>query len=372
MLEPKIEIHHHQLIDNARLIKQRLDKKTKIMAVVKSDAYGHGMASVSKTLNPYVDMFGVGFIEEGLKLKPNVTKDIFVLGPSYNFDLYVEHGFIASIESVHQFRALLCFYDNTLKDTDKVIRIHLKLDTGMHRFGMSFEELKEMMNIYDNKKCTNIVIEGMFSHFGDTYLNNPKKVEEQYALFVKAKEYIIHHYSYPMIFHIANSENALDTDKYNEDMVRIGNGLYGPLALKNPIETKKIARVFLPIVSIHVVNKKSKFGYGFRRMAKKGARLGAVKTGFYEGTGMQKMPLGQGTFSVLKFFIKLMIKALVRKDNVYYGAMSLPIVGTVNMQFFQVDLTGTDIMVGDFVEMVKAPMYFKESVQRIHVMEEYR
>jgi len=371
MLEPKIEISHPKILSNLNLIKERLDENVKIMAVVKSNAYGHGMVDVSKTLEPYVDMLAVGFLEEGIKLCDFVKKDIFIMGPTYDFDIVLEHNFVFTLESVHQFNALIHFYDMKLKDSDQKLRMHIKVDTGMHRFGMNVEEVEEIMNIIDNKKASdNLVIEGVYSHFGTTMLTDPKKVEEQYEVFKKVKQYIKNHYDLPIIYHISNSENGVDTNKYNEGMVRIGNGLYGPMSLKNPLKTENVARLMLPIASIHVLKEKSKFGYGFKKKAKKGTRLGAVKTGFYEGTGMSKMPIGLSLFETIKHFGKALIKSLISKESVKYGSLTLPIVGMINMQFFQVDLTGTDIMVGDFVEYKKAPLYFKESVERVHLLEE--
>lgn len=371
MLEPKIEINHPKMLSNLKLIKDRLNKNVKIMAVVKSNAYGHGMLEVSKTLEPFVDMLAVGFLEEGIKLCDTINKDIFIMGPTYDFDVVLEHDFVFTLESVHQFNALTHFYDMKLKGTESKLRLHIKVDTGMHRFGMNIEEVKEVMNNLDNNKAfDNIIVEGIYSHFGTTMLSNPKKVEEQYEVFKGVKKYIKNHYDLPIIYHISNSENGVDTTKYNEDMVRIGNGIYGPMSLKNPLKTERVAKLMLPIVSIHVLKEKSKFGYGFKKKAKKGTRLGAVKTGFYEGSGMSKMPIGLNWFEIFKYYGKAFIKALIHKESVKYGALTLPIVGMINMQFFQVDLTGTDIMVGDFVEYQKAPLYFKESVARVHLLEE--
>jgi len=120
MLEPKIEISHHKILSNLNLIKQRLDKNVKIMAVVKSNAYGHGMIEVSKTLEPHVDMLAVGFLEEGIILCDEVKKDIFIMGPTYDFDIVVEHDFVFTLESIHQFNAMIHYYDMKLKNTDQV------------------------------------------------------------------------------------------------------------------------------------------------------------------------------------------------------------------------------------------------------------
>ncbi len=370
MLEPKIEIDHIKLLNNVNKIKNRLDNNVKMMAVVKSNAYGHGMNKVSCTLEKHVDMFGVGYLEEALVLCKTIKKDILIMGPVYDFDIVMKHNFVISLESVYQFNALIHFYGSNLKGTDKKLRVHINIDTGMHRFGVSLAELSEILNILDNKYChNNIIIEGAFSHFASTVNQHIKLVDGQYKIFKKAKTYLKNHYDGKLIYHIANSENALDTHKYNENMVRIGNGLYGGMFLKNPVKTERIGKIFLPIMSIHVVKEKSGFGYGFKSKAKAGTRLGTVKTGFYEGMGMYKLPIGVGTTAKIKSIIKRVLKLFIRKEKVLYNSMSLPIVGMVNMQFFQIDLTGTDIMVGDFVELTKEPLFYDDSVKRVHLLE---
>jgi alanine racemase len=370
MLEPKIVINHNAILSNLKLIKERLDKNVKVMAVVKSNAYGHGMIEVSKTLEKHVDMLAVGFVEEAIKLREHIKGDIFVMGPIYDFDQAILHNFVITLENTNQFNALMSYYEIHLKDTINIIRVHIKVDTGMHRFGLNLDELVEVMNVMDNKKCDeNIIIEGIYSHFGSTFLADAKKVEEQYEIFKKVKDFMKNHYDKPIIYHISNSENGVDTTKYNEGMVRLGNGLYGPMSLKNSLQTTRVAKVLLPIVSIHVLKENSKFGYGFKKSAKKGTRLGAVKTGFYEGTGMSKMPIGVNFFAMSKFYFKSYLKSIIYKESVTYGSLHLPIIGMINMQFFQVDLTKTEIMAGDFVEYDKAPLYYKESVLRSHVLE---
>ncbi len=371
MLEPRIEVSHQTLMDNLTKIESRLEKSVKIMAVVKSNAYGHGMNEISKSLENRVHMFGVGYLEEGVKLRQAVEKDIIILGPVYDFDVAIDNNCIISLESVNQFNAMVQYFEKNMRGSQKQLRVHIKVDTGMHRFGVSFEELMDIVSIFDNKHCQeNISIEGLFSHFASTVNQNQKLVDNQFELFQKAKRYMKNHFNGDLIYHIANSENALDTSKYQENMVRIGNGLYGGMYLKKPLDTKRIGKILLPIMSIHTLEKKSKFGYGFKAKGKAGSRLGAVKTGFYEGMSMYKLPVGVGFWSKVKALLKRVLKVFIKKEVVKYNSLSLPVIGVVNMQFFQIDLTGTDIMAGDFVELPKEPLFYDDSVKRIHLMED--
>lgn len=370
MLEPRIEVNHQILKDNLKKIRTRLEQTVKVMAVVKSNAYGHGICEISKTLEPLVDMFGVGYLEEGVKLRQCIKQDILIMGPVYDFGVAVDSNCIIALESIHQFNAMVQYYEKFMKGTDQVLRVHIKVDTGMHRFGVSYAELVDMVSIFDNRHCEeNIRIEGLFSHFASTVNQNEKLVEGQFEQFQKAKRFMKNHFDGDLIYHIANSENALDTSRYQENMVRIGNGLYGGMYLKKPLETKRIGRILLPIMSIHTLQNNSRFGYGFKAKGRAGTRLGAVKTGFYEGMAMYKLPVGVGFFHKVKALARRVLKAFLKKEYVRYDKLTLPVVGMVNMQFFQIDLTGTEIMAGDFVELPKEPLFYDDSVKRVHLME---
>jgi len=173
-----------------------------------------------------------------------------------------------------------------------------------------------------------------------------------------------------LTYHIANSENAVENITYQEDMVRLGNGLYGPLALKKSLSLKRVSRVLLPILSIHEKQESSRIGYGLKKHIKKGTRIGIVQVGFYDGFGLIKSPAGQNLHFMIIDYMKKLIKAIIKPEKVFLGEEAFTVIGSINMQFFQIDITNSHAMVGDFVEIKQAPLYFKVAVKRLHIKEE--
>lgn len=389
--EPRIEIHHALIVENLKLMKSKLKENVKVMAVVKSDAYGHGLTEVVKTLEMQVDLFGVGYLNEAFDCCDITKKDIFIMGPVYDFDLVKRKQFVLTIENAIQFQSLATFVrgekeesqnhemdDMVTKQEDHVqkevipFRVHFKVDTGMGRFGLTKEELTACLDYIANNHLEPwIRVEGMYSHFSDTVYHNAKTVQKQYELFCTFKKIIENYYSADrMTYHIANSENAMENVQYQENMVRLGNGLYGPLALNAPLGLKKVAKVLLPILSIHEKPENTHVGYGAKKHLKKGSKIGIIQVGFYDGFGLVKTPTGQNEFFILLDYFKKILKAIVRPEKVHLGDESFPVVGSVNMQFFQIDITRSHLMIGDFVEIKQSPLYFKASVKRLHVRED--
>jgi alanine racemase len=392
--EPRIEIHHSVILENLKQMKTCLKKNVKIMAVVKSDAYGHGLVEVVKTLEKQVDLFGVGFLNEAFDCCEVTINDIFIMGPVYDFDLVKRQQFILTIENLLQFQGLVAFVKNERddifassdsenhKESDglsgvidqkiKPFRIHFKVDTGMARFGLSKDELLKCIQCIEMNQLNDwIIVEGMYSHFSDILMHNEKVVIKQYQLFETFKKIIEKSYDKSrLIYHIANSENALDSDLYQEDMVRLGNGLYGPLALKKPLTLVKAAKVRLPILSIHEKSETGRIGYGLKKKVQKGTKIGIIQVGFYDGFGLIKSPTGQNKYFMFMDYFKKNIKAMIRPEKVYKDEQSYPVIGAINMQFFQIDITGSHLMIGDFVDIKQPPLYFKASVKRLHIMED--
>ncbi len=383
MMEPIIEVDHHQLVNNYLEIKKILPETCHVMAVVKSDAYGHGMIEVSQTLADYVTDFGVGFLREGIKLREaGIAQNICVFGSTYDFALAMEHNLTITVENMKQAQALFDFVQNTLDKTSKRIDIQIKVDTGMRRFGFSFKEFKEVLTQYESSQIRrHIRVIGLFSHFATNCVTNKKAVIRQQQEFERFRHW---HMSwketfekregftlYPCQYHIANSENAIDLPSARYDMVRIGNALFGPVTVNQSIPLKRVATVKLPVVSVHEIERDQRLGYGQRKFLSKGTVIAVCEGGFYEGIGLVKSPAGQDKLYRIKSYLREMLKSILRDDLVYWNNDALPIVGMVNMQYCHIDTKGKPIKVGDYITVKKAPLYMKESVKRQHVLEDH-
>lgn len=373
-METKIVIDHHQLIKNLSNIKEVLKPgNVKILAVVKANAYGHGLLEVAHTLENRVDGFGVSYLREAIELtKGHIHQDILVMGPCYEFDQVLYPNIILSLESLEQWAKM---EEHFLMSHEMVkpsnLRVHLKLNTGMNRFGFSKEELVEFLRLYQGSSCKEFVsIEGAYSHLAHTILTDKNAVYRQRDAFLEMKTVIEMAVATKLIFHLANGENAIDDPKLCFDQIRVGNVLYGPVLTKRKIKNSSVAKVLLPLVSVKHVRKGERLGYGAKNKARMDMRVGIVEGGSYEGIGLIKDTTGQRKSLRCKLWIKQGLRILIKKECLLYKNEALPILGMVNMQYTMIDLKTCDIKIGEYLEYKKAPLYIKEGVQRIHVTED--
>lgn len=370
-MHPIIEVDQKKLIENLAKVQRIIQENVKIMAIIKSNAYGHGMLEIAKALSFQVDSFGVGFFHEALLLRQHgIIQEILVLGPSYDFELAIENKVTITIESTEQAMRLFQYIEAQVKGTKKKIQIHLKVDTGFGRFGLDKEGVASFLKHY-MMYSDYIVLRGVYSHISMTKKTDATWVEQQNKCFLAFKEQIQAQIDTKnILFHLANSEIAIDYAQLQYDMIRIGNALFGPVGSERHIELKSIASIKLPVVSVHERGKGQRIGYGRRYRLKKDSKIGVVEAGFYEGIGIEKSPIGQSRMHQLRFFARRVIKAFLRKEYMLYQGKKLPIIGMVNMQYTMIDITGIDMKIGDFVEYKKSPLYFKENIERRHILEE--
>lgn len=361
-----LEVNLHNLYYNISRLKQIIDKNTLIMAVVKSNAYGHGSVEISKALKDDVDYLGVGFLEEGVLLRQNkVELPILLMGPTINFEVAYINDITLSITSVEQLEQLVSWTNIN----EKIIKFHLKVDTGMNRFGIKEDDLEIVSRIYDNSKYAKL--EGVYSHFATTYKNNKSYVIKQKNLFDKYVEYFRNRYN-DLIYHLANSENAIDFKDAHYDMVRIGNALYGPSNSKTRIGLKDIGKLKARVIYSRKVKTGEYIGYGNSYRAKKDMIVGTIPFGFYEGMGLMKKPIGSKFLSYLIYYLKEIYRYLFRtKTIVYYKGQPLDVLGKPNMQYTIIDMSHINQKNKDdiLVQVRVSPIFIKESVERKYVTE---
>ncbi|TCK97879.1 alanine racemase [Natranaerovirga hydrolytica] len=358
----KLLINLKEMEQNLIKIKKHLkDNEIKILAVLKCNAYGHGLKEVAKKLQNQVDYFGVGLLEEGIQLrKYTIKKPILVMGPSNNCEDMVNNNLTMTITSLSQYIEVLGW----AKNHQQQIKIHIKIDTGMNRFGLKENEINAFMSIYNDKYTK---LEGVFSHFATTYKKNKKKVKEQKEKLDQALMKLEAHFP-DLIIHIANSENAIDYKECRYNMVRIGNGLYGPCQTKNNIKLTKVSTLKVPIININNVEKGKYIGYGMDYKAKKNIKIGILPIGFYDGYGINKKNTG---INLLKFILcqfKPIFCCMFKSESqIYYKKKRLKLIGKPNMQYTLVELPET-LCPNEFeyVEIDISPIYIRESIPRIY------
>ena len=221
------EINLDKIKHNVREVKNIVKNDTIICAVVKADAYGHGVVEIGDILlKNGVDRFAVSTLEEAIQLRNNgyTETSIMVLGhtPEGHGEAIVDNNIIQTVYTYEQ----ALYFSNLAKERHKEVTIHLKLDTGMSRLGFlpnsqSLDEIKEIFEL------PNLIIEGIFTHLATAGEKNKDYTYKQFNMFMEFVEQLEKGgYSIP-IKHVSNSAAVIDLPEMNLDMVRTGIILYG-------------------------------------------------------------------------------------------------------------------------------------------------
>ncbi len=275
------EINLKSLAYNLNQIKKALSAKTKILATIKADGYGHGLIPVARKLTACkVDYFGVASIDEGIKLRAAGIKDpILILGLIFKDD--------AGILFRYKLTPTICSYGQALKldrfgrRLGQRIKVHIKVDTGMARIGVAWQEAKKLICQIFRLKF--VEIEGLFTHFALADIDK-KFTEYQISLLNKlCFQLEIEGLHIPLI-HAANSMGLLAFRNSHFNMVRPGlvlYGLYPKQALK--IKLKPVLSLKTKVIYVKRVFKGCGISYGHSYVTRKKTTIVTLPIGYGDG-----------------------------------------------------------------------------------------
>lgn len=284
-----IEISKENLLHNVDQFRKILKKDTKIAAVIKSNAYGHGDKEIVKIINSKVDYFQIDGIEEFERIKDIAHKPILILGYLNN----------AGLESAIKGGAIICAFDfvhllrinNLSRENNKVTLVHLAIDSYLGREGVTIDQVDNL--IKEIKLMKNIELHGIYSHFAnieDTM--NFSHANKQIESYHKAVQ-IFRENGFPKIkTHISATSGILAYEKNgdNHDIVRLGIGLYGMwpsehLAYLNRkiINLKPIIRWVTHIAQVKILPANYPIGYGLTYITKKKTKIAVIPQGYFDG-----------------------------------------------------------------------------------------
>lgn len=304
-------IDYDSIVKNARYFKNILGK-TKLCAVVKCDAYGHGLERVASCLHDVVDCFAVNNVAEALQIE-KYGKDVLILLPqnAKNTKIAVEHQYILTLDSFETLQTIShCKVGRA--------RVHIKIDSGMSRLGFRKEQLLQLLPKVDVKT---INVEGIFSHF---YGENKISCDEQLNYFAKCSKIVSRKFD-NVTKHIANTTGTLIDERYHLDMVRVGLGLYGYGASNLSIAKTVTAKV----IATKRVKKGSVVGYGATYQCSRDTDIAVIDVGYNNGY----------------------VRAL-RCPFVKVGSAYAKVVGNICMSTCMVDVTNLQVRVGDEVTLL--------------------
>ena len=288
----------------------------KLCAVVKANAYGHGAVEVVNALCGVADCFAVALIEEAVAIKTAVCgKDILVLTPPTDEEeatVCIENGFILSLSSNRETELL-----KKATRGEKVARVHVKLNTGMNRYGVDKADLDDVCRRLENVHWARV--EGVYSHL---YSTDTLVCEKQRAAFLAGVEVVLKRFP-NVTAHLSATYGTTLGKAYSFDMVRVGLGLYGYLPsgvdenVKKRLGLKRVMTVYAKPVAARIYTGGG-FGYGdIQDERLLGKRIGTYRFGYADGFLRKK---DNGVVGAEKNLNTLCMDACIREtDNVTLG-----------------------------------------------------
>jgi len=332
-----IEINSNALSHNVLLFRKLISENVKICAVVKSNAYGHGLSCISDLLekDANVDYFSVDSITEARKLREDgIKKQIIVLGYTLSENILeaIENNIELTISHFDSLNDAI----NIARQENCILKVHLKMDTGMHRQGFDIVQLDELINVLlENKKYINVV--GVYTHFASAKDPDDKRfTTEQIETFKKIKEKTLDSGISP-IFHASASAGTILYPDTHFDMVRIGAGLYGiypgekiKKKFLNDLPLEQVMSFRAIVSEVKRIKKGEGIGYDHTFIAPNDMNIAIVPVGYWHG--IPRSLSNKGEFIVL--------------------GKKAKIVGRISMDMTIIDVTGLGVKVLDVVTMI--------------------
>lgn len=327
------EINLDAILQNILNIRKKVGNQVKLMAVIKADGYGHGAKEIGHYIKDEVDFFGVATIEEAVEIrKSGLDLPILILG--YNspslYHLNLEYDVDQTIYSYETAEKM----SETAVAMGKTSRIHIALDTGMTRIGISPDE-KGLRLVKQIQALPGIKIEGLFTHFSCADMTDKGYTFDQmerYDFFVRLLEE--NQIEIPTK-HICNSAGIMEFDHHRYDMVRSGIITYG-LYPSDEVDMSTLALTPALSWKSHVVNIMEPeinrgISYGATYVTDHPCRIATVSIGYADGYP----------------------RSLSNKGWVLIHGQKAPIVGRVCMDQMMVDITDIpDVEIEDIVTLI--------------------
>jgi alanine racemase len=329
--ETVLEINLNSLVHNLNHYRAKLKDGTKIMAMVKAFSYGTGGFEIANSLQfHHIDYLAVAYADEGVELrKAGITVPIMVMNPDeQSFDSIFKHNLEPEIYSLRILSILEKAIGKNILPKNKPVKIHIKLDTGMHRLGFVEGDMDKLLQRLSENNM--LYTQSVFSHLAasedpalDEYTYN--QIERFTRLGEEIKKVVDH----PVLMHILNSAGISRFPDAQFDMVRLGISLYGIADMTQDQEVlHTVASLQSSISQIKNIRKGDSIGYQRSYIAEKDMKIAVVPIGYADGLSRV---LGNG------------------KGSLVIKGQKAPIVGNICMDMCMIDITGMDVDEGSEV-----------------------
>ncbi len=326
------EINLDNIVHNVHEIQRLIGSRCELMAVVKADAYGHGVKEVSKVLlQNGVNRLAVSMLDEAIQLRKNGV-DVPILVLSYTDPVRAAEILRYDIVQTVFSNDLAFALSREAVASGSKAKIHIKVDTGMTRVGFmpGYGAVKQLVEI---SRLPGIIIEGLFTHFACADEKDRSYTNMQFEKFMSICTELARIGVHVPIKHVANSAAIIEYPEMHLDMVRAGIALYGlypsPEVNKEKICLKPAMSLKANVILVKDVDAGTCISYGRRFTTRRRSRIATIPIGYADGY----------------------TRLLNGKGRVLINGEFAPVVGTICMDQCMVDVTdlSSDVMVGDEV-----------------------
>ena len=368
----KLEINREKLKYNIDKIFENANKKvsnknnnaTKIIAVVKINAYGLDIVQFSKVLmGNGIDYFAVATPEEAFILRDNgINCRILLMTPVIDKAILkelIKKDIIITVGNNYEINLINELYEEL---NVRKVNVHIKIDTGFSRYGFLYTELEKIKRAFDNDK---IDIQGMFTHFSKTLDGAWTKI--QFNRFMEVVKYLKNNSIEPEMLHCCNSTAFFKYPDMHLNAVRIGSAWQGRLP-NNIGGLKEIGTLKSRILELRTVETGSNVSYTNKYKTKRKSILATIPLGYLDGINRTRE---RDTFSKidnLKASLKELKKLFKTKRlQVIINEKKCNIVGRLGTHHAIIDVTDIECNIGDTVIIDANPVYIDENIRREYV-----
>ncbi len=328
------EVNLDAILENLNAMHNNMKADSKIMAVLKTDGYGHGATPIARQLESveYVFGYAAATIDEAVELRrAGIKKPILILGATFasSYETVIREEIRPAVFTYEMAKA----YSDTAVALGKTLPIHIKIDTGMGRLGfpVNRESVEELVKI---ASLPNLKTEGIFTHFARADELDKTHTRVQIELFSQMIRELSDHGVTFEIRHASNSAGILELPEANFDMCQAGITLYGlwpSEEMDHEFPLQAALSLYSHIVSIKTFAEGSAISYGGTYITEENTKVAVVPVGYGDGYA----------------------RSLSGKGYVLLHGHKAPIIGRICMDQFMIDITGMeDVQIGDKVTLV--------------------
>lgn len=331
-----------------------------VIGVVKGNGYGFGIKEFTSILKEHgIKTFAITEVSDIPELKEILDdEDILVMRSTCiesEAEIIAKNGCIATIGSLESAEVM----NKVSAKLGTTARCYLKIDTGMGRYGFMPSETEQAVSCYS---LPNLKFIGAYTHFSSAFTNHDL-TKTQLILFKDTMEQIQKRVGNVGILHASNSPALLNVEDVCLDTVRIGSAFTGRVITKNKGMLKRLGSLEAEVVDVKTVPVGYSIGYKGMYTTKRETKIAIVPIGHYDGFGLTK----EKEIFDLRYALSV-FKRFLQKKQMYVkieGRM-YHVIGEIGLSHTAVDITGSDVKVGDTASVDISPLMVNPRIERVY------